>query len=192
MMKYRIILSALIALSACTQREKPENISAVVGNKLPDSLLIKPGGRVGNIKIGDDMQALLKQYGKPDRQDAAMGSVAYTWFAGHDTTGYRTSVYGHRNFGAGDESVLSIKKIITTSNEFTTPEGVRVGMNMDDVSKSYQLTGDSKYSVKGKTILFFANIGKGISFDIDSATKKCMAINIFKPGDTSAVNINIY
>ncbi|MGY3213714.1 hypothetical protein [Mucilaginibacter sp. HD30] len=191
MMKYRLILSALIALSACNQAEKPENSSAVVENKLPDSLLIKAGERIGNMKIGDDMQALLKQYGQPDQQDAAMGSAAYTWFPGHDTTGYRTSVYGHRNFGAGDER-LNIKKIMTTSTEYSTPEGVHTGTDMDDVSRFYTLTSNSNQLIKGRTVGVFADIGKGISFDIDPATKRCTAISIFRPGDTSAVNINIY
>jgi len=192
MMKHRIILLAFIILSACTQREQPKNQSVVIENKVPDSLLIRPGQSIGKIKIGDDAQALLKLYGQPDQQDAAMGSAGYTWFAKHDISAYRISVYGHRNFGGVDESVLKIKKILITSPDYTTAKGVYTGMSMEDINKRYRLTENNKYIVKGKVIRVLADIGKGISFDIDSLTKKCTAISIFKPGDTAIVNINMY
>gem|GEM_PF-2527617 len=192
-MKYSIILLAVIGVSACTSPQKREETSAtIVKNKLPDSLLIMPGQSIGNIKIGADAQAFLKRYGKPDAQDAAMGAASYTWFARHDTSGYRISVYGHRNFGAADEQIVLIKKIMITSPGYVTAEGVRTGIEKDSISRFYRLTEASKYSVKAKTIQTFADISKGISFDIDAVTKKCTAISIFKPGDTSAVNIDLY
>lgn len=191
MIKARIILLLLIGLSACTPHERPEKAGTVTEDKLPDSLLIKPGKSIGNIRLGDDMQLLLKQYGPPDKQDAAMGATAYTWFLKHDTTGYSVSVYGHRNFGGADENVLQIKKVMINTPDFITAEGIRTGADEREINKFYQLSDNSRYLNKGKPVRLFADIGKGISFTIDTMSKKCTGISIFHPGDTSAININI-
>lgn len=191
-MKYCIVLLVLAELTACTSPEKPAEKSLEVINKLPDSLLIKPGESIGNIKLDDDMQALTMQSGKPDENDAAMGSASYTWFARHDAAGYRTSVYGHRNFGAADENIMHIKKILVNSPTYVTSDGIHTGTGRDSLNRFFQLTDSSKYSVKGKIVHVFADVSKGIAFEIDSLTRKCTAISIFKPSDTSAVYINMY
>ena len=191
-MKYSLIILALAALSACTspteQHEQP--VEAV--NTVPDSLLIRPGESIGNIKLGEDMQSLTKLSGKPDESDAAMGAASYTWFAKHDAAGYRTSIYGHRNFGGADENVLHIKKILITSPSYKTADGLNTGTGKKGLSGYYQLNDSSTYAVKGKTVHVFADTKKGIAFEIDSLTNKCIAISIFRPGDTASTYINMY
>jgi len=191
-MKYCVILLTMIWLAGCTPPDKPKVELAESTNNLPDSLLIKPGESIGNIKLRSDMEKLTTQYGKPDESDAAMGSVAYTWYIRHDTAAYRTSVYGHRNFGAADEDVLHIKKVLVTSPLYVTSDGIHTGTDKDSLGLFYQLADSSRHSVKGRAVNLFADINKGIAFDVDVLTNKCIGISIFKPGDISAANINLY
>lgn len=192
MTKYSLIILALAGLSACTSPTEQGDQPVEAVNTVSDSLLIRPGESVGNIKLGEDMQSLAKLSGTPDESDAAMGAASYTWFAKHDAAGYRTSIYGHRNFGGTDENVLHIKKILITSPDYKTADGLNTGTSRKGLSGFYHLNDSSRYVVKGKAFHVFADIKKGIAFEIDSLTNKCTAISVFRPGDTASVYINMY
>jgi hypothetical protein len=192
MKNYCLIILALTGLSACTSPDKTESAQKPVIKATPDSLLIIQGNSIGKIKLGEDMQSLSKLFGKPGQSDAAMGGASYTWFADNDSSGNRTSVYGRRNFGSPDENILHIKKIMVTSVEYITDQGVKVGTTQDSLKILYHLSDSSRYVVKSKAVNAFADIAKGVAFEIDPVTRKCTAISVFAPGDTAAFKINLY
>lgn len=154
--------------------------------------MIVPGERVGNMKLGADMQTLSKLSGDPDQSDAAMGGAAYTWFAKHDAAGYRTSVYGHRNMGMAHENILHIKKILITDPAYKTADGINTGLLADSIRKKYSLGDSSVYNVDRKPRSLYADLAKGIAFEVDPLTRRCTAISIFAPNDTASARINMY
>lgn len=142
-----IIISIAICLLACGNNSKKETTLADT-NKVPKDTtgqhlfdkndtsthhtvasdtntvqpdrLITPGKSIGHIVLNDDVQNVIKQLGKPDSSDAAMGSSLMAWFAKHDITRYRTAVFSHRNMGGKDESISHIQTILITSPRFKT------------------------------------------------------------------------
>jgi hypothetical protein len=72
--------------------------------------LISPGKGIGHILIDQDLELALKQLGKPDSSDAAMGSSLMVWFAKHDTKGYRTSIFRIATWAAKMNLLVISKK----------------------------------------------------------------------------------
>lgn len=187
------MIMAIAGLLSCSSPKKKENAQTTsVLNETADSLLIKPGERIGNMTLSEDMQSLTKLLGQPDQSDAAMGGAAYTWFAEHNTAGYRTSVYGHRNMGSADENVLHIKKIMITDPAYKTADGVNTGLLADSIKGKYTLSDSSIYNVDRKPRSLYTDMAKGIAFEVDPLTRRCTAISVFAPDDTASARINMY
>ncbi|UOE48925.1 hypothetical protein MTO98_31475 [Mucilaginibacter sp. SMC90] len=153
--------------------------------------LITPGKSIGHIVLNDDVQNVIKQLGKPDSSDAAMGSSLMVWFAGHNPAGNRTAVFTHHNMGGKDESVSHIQKILVTSPRFKTDGGVGVGSTKQDVQKNYTLKPTSSYSKNGSKVQVYTDLEKGISFEIDGAGS-CVGIVVHKANDTASAYLNMH
>ncbi|SDI06216.1 hypothetical protein [Mucilaginibacter gossypii] len=160
-------------------------------NTVHSDWLITPGKSIGHIILNDDVQNVIKQLGKPDSSDAAMGSSLMVWFAKHDITRYRTAVFSHRNMGGKDESISHIQKILITSPRFKTGEGVRVGSTKQDVQKYYALKLTSTYTNNGGKVQIYTDPGKGISFEIDSSGR-CVGVVVHKANDTAVAYLNMH
>jgi hypothetical protein len=123
--------------------------------------LITPGKSIGHIVLNDDVQNVIKQLGKPDSSDAAMGSSLMVWFANHNSAANRTAVFSHHNMGGKDESVSHVQKILVTSPRFKTNSGVGVGSTKQDVQKNYILKPTSTYSKNGGKVQVYTDLEKG-------------------------------
>ncbi|WP_413670911.1 hypothetical protein ACEN9X_13785 [Mucilaginibacter sp. Mucisp86] len=216
-----IIISIAICLLACgNNKNKPATIADTnkipkdtAGQHLPDKndttvhhtmasdtgtantshsdWLITPGKSIGHIVLNDDVQNIIKQLGKPDSSDAAMGSSLMVWFAGHDPTGNRTAVFTHHNMGGKDEQISHVQKILVTSPQFKTDGGVGVGSTKQEIQKAYTLKPTSTYSNKSGKVQVYTDLAKGISFEIDSSGK-CVGVVVHKANDTAAAYLNMH
>lgn len=158
---------------------------------VPDKLII-PGKSVGKIIIGGSADSLSATLGKPDFSDAAMGSALMTWYAHHDSSSYKTSVFANHNFGSKDENVARIRKVLITSPDYKTAEGLNTGLNLTEYQKHYQLSPVSSYKAKGKKVKVYEAKGKGIAFEVDSLSGKGVAIVVHQPKDSLATYINLH
>ncbi len=195
----KTILTLLIplALAACTGTgdKKAADTSAAKSDEaksVPADQLITPGESIGHIKLGEPADSVVAVLGKPDSSDAAMGSALMTWFAKHDPQGYRTTIFAHRNMGSADEEASRTKRVLVTSPFFKTKEGLATGASLDKLSETYDLKRVNSLKAMQKDILVFDDVKNGITFDIDSSSRKCVAITVHVPGDSTARNLNMY
>lgn len=172
-------MSLLFACKSKTKQDTPAN-------------LVVPGKSIGSIAISSSADSLVKVMGKPDRSDGAMGSMVNTWYAKHDTAGTRTSIFSGRDMGNPDEKVSRVKKIIVTSPEYKTKEGLTIGASLNDIGRFYGVRNTGGFLQNNKQILSYCDLKKGIGFEIDSETRKCIAINVFKVEDASLAYINVH
>ncbi|GAA3981608.1 hypothetical protein [Mucilaginibacter dorajii] len=154
--------------------------------------LIMPGKGIGHIMVNDDAETAVKLLGRPDSSDAAMGSALMVWFAKHNIAGYRTSIFAHRNMGGKDEAVSRIQKILITSPWFKTADGVGVGSSLAAIKKGYTVKLTSGYNAKTGKVEVYTDLDKGISFEVDKTSDKCVAVVIHKVHDTAATYINMH
>ena len=158
----------------------------------PPDKLIEPGKGVGKLLLNGNADSAATLLGKPDFSDAAMGSAVMTWYAKHDTAGYKTSIFADHNFGAKDEGVAHIRKILVTSPGFKTVDGLGTGMGLYEYQKHFDLKAITSYKAKGKKVKVYEAKGKGLAFEVDSASGKGVAIVVHKPGDSLATYINTH
>ncbi|MDN3581866.1 hypothetical protein [Mucilaginibacter flavus] len=206
-----LLIAGLFACNSSTSKETTADTSlpasAVVrdseANKLiapdtattkpvPANQLITPGKGIGHIMIDDDVQNSIKILGKPDSSDAAMGSSLMVWFARHDASGYRTSIFARHNMGGKDEAISHIQKILVTSPWFKTADGVGVGSTLDAIKKTYTLKSTSSYNSKAGEVEVYTDLDKGISFEISAASGKCVGVVVHKAHDTAVTYINMH
>jgi hypothetical protein len=153
--------------------------------------LIIPGKSTGHIALNDDVQNVIRQLGKPDSSDAAMGSSLMVWYANHNSAGNRTAVFAHHNMGGKDESVSHVQKILVTSPQFKTNDGIGVGATKREIQKTYTLKPTSSYTNKTGKVQVYTDLAKGISFEIDGSSK-CVGIVVHKSNDTASAYLNMH
>lgn len=154
--------------------------------------LIVPGKSVGKITIRGNADSVIVLLGKPDSSDAAMGSSLMIWYDGHDTGSFKTSIFSSHKFGAKYEAVSHIRKIRTTSPGYKTAEGLRTGIPLDEYRKYYDLKAVTVYKTKGRVINVYEAGDKGIAFEVDSASKRGIAIVVHLPKDTQGTYIDMH
>ncbi|MCR8561517.1 hypothetical protein KXD93_27935 [Mucilaginibacter sp. BJC16-A38] len=193
--EFVVILTLICIVYACIQHQG----SAIQDKQKPSSAkandqerLIVPGKSIGKISIGGSADSVVSLLGKPDFSDAAMGSALMTWYNKHDTSGYKISIFAAHNFGAKNEAVAHIRKILTTSPAFKTAEGLNPGMPLSEYSRHFKLTPAGGFTTNGGgKIKVYEAKEEGIAFEIDSVSNTGIAIVVHKPNDTSATYINM-
>ena len=203
-MKSITILAIVFSAAACQQKKpqsagqtkapdlsgKMHNINRTI---LPRAVeLIVPGVRIGNIAINGNTDSVVNMMGKPDVQDAAMGSSLMTWYANHDTSGNKTSIFSQRRFGSKTEDISHVHRILVTAPAYTTAEGLHTGLYLGDIKKQYSVKPSGGYTAKGSKVITYDAAEKGIAFEIDSLSSKCVAILVHQPGDAGATYIDMH
>jgi hypothetical protein len=203
-----LVLLTTVCLIACSppaDKNTPNTTSAdttagqtqtttsdsLTSGKVPTDQLITPGKSIGHIVLGEDQAAAIAQLGKPDFGDAAMGSSLVTWYSKKDSAKYQTSIFSSKNFGAKDENIARIKKILVTSPWFKTTEKLGVGSAFADISQSYQLKSIHTAAQEKDSVTTFTDLGKGISFEIDKASK-CVGVIVHGPGEEAGTYLDMH
>ena len=200
--EFVVILTAIFIVYACHQHQgsvtrDKQDLTAVkaisdTSKIVPPDQLIVPGKSIGKISLNGSADSAVTLLGKPDFSDAAMGSVLITWYAKHDTAGYKTSIFANHNFGSKDEGVAHIRKILITTPSFKTIDGLNTGLPLSEYRKHFNLQQVSSYTNKGKNIKVYEAKGKGIAFEVDSLSNKGVAIIVHRPNDSQASYINMH
>lgn len=152
--------------------------------------LIVPGKSIGQTSLGGNADSLIQKLGKPDKGDAAMGAQMMTWYARHDTSGYLTTVYSHRNMGGKDEIISRIKQIRITSPAFKTADHIGVGSTLSNLQKCYQLKAGTVPGGKDASLKLYDDVTAGIAFEVD-ASGACKAVIIHAPRDSAATYLDM-
>ena len=142
--------------------------------------------------MDDDVQNVVKQLGKPDSADAAMGNALMVWYLHHNTAGYKTAIFTHHNMGGKDEAIARIQKILITSPAFKTVERLSVGSAKAAIEKAYTLKPTSTYTNNNKKVVVYTDLKKGISFEISSESNTCTGIIVHKANDSAAAYLNMH
>lgn len=154
----------------------------------PDQM-IKPGQGIGHLTIGLPVDSAMAKLGQPDSSDAAMGSSLMAWYS-KDTHKYRTAVFARRNMG--NEEISRIKLIMVNSPWFKTEDSIGTGKLLTDIEKHYKLKPVDNATATEKGLLVFDDNDKGITFDIDKQSKKCVAITVHKAHDSAGSYLDIH
>jgi hypothetical protein len=150
---------------------------------------IVPGVSIGKTKLNEPAGQLLNRLGKPDYQDAAMGTAYMIWHANHQPEGYETNVVLQHNYGVKDEGTLRIKQIRVTSPAFKLTNGIAAGASFQSINAAYQLEKGSVLHDKSGTYQLYDDLAKGVAFEFDNH-KRCTAIIVHLPHDKAAKNFN--
>jgi hypothetical protein len=94
--------------------------------------------------------------------------------------------------GSKDEIISRIQKILVTSPEFKTAEGIGVGALKKEIETDYILKPTDAYKIKGGKVQVYTDLDRGISFEIDSASNKCVGVVVHKPHDNASAYLNMH
>lgn len=145
------------------------------------------GKSIGRISLNEKSEDVIKELGKPDAEDAAMGKAMLTWFSkpsgkNEDTAKHSIIVYTTTNFGSNDEAPR-VKYIRITSPFFKTTDGISCGSTIAFIKMKYPALKkpSASYTDKsGATVMVYDVKDEGIGFEINEATK-CVGITVHKP-----------
>lgn len=173
------ILILLVAMAACQSNEKTPEQQAVVADTvaketaqapaLDSAYLVLPGVAIGNTKINENMDDVIRLLGKPDDGDAAMQKAVAIYYKDD----YATSILSARD--TGDNPVARVKQIRVTSPAFKTGDDLHVGT----VLQTGALKKVTTYKTKN-TVFTVWDRGDGLAFEADS-TGKCVAVLVYAP-----------
>ncbi|MBD1393429.1 hypothetical protein [Mucilaginibacter glaciei] len=161
------------------------------GDVTTPTQLIIPGKSIGQSIINESMENVYNRFGKPDSSDAAMGSALAVWYAGHNKAGYKTSIFSCHNYNGKDDIFQYVKRILVTSPYFKTAAGIGVGSTLAQIKQQHAVKPGNDHKAGGKTMNVYDDIAKGISFEVDPTTNKCVGVIIQKPGDAAGSYLNM-
>lgn len=208
MTKYIFGIFIAATLFSCTQKNNTSDKGPVetmdtlsesiktdtlnVVKPISEKQLISPGKGIGQLRIDARMADAYRILGKPDSGDNAMGSSLAVWYADHKANGYATSVFGSHKYGAKNEQVIYIKKIMVNSPWFKTAEGLGTGSSIERIKKQYAVKKGESFKVKNKTIHVYSDLVNGITFEVDSETSKCSSIIVGRPNEADGTYLNMH
>lgn len=193
MKKYVFLIFISILLWGCDQSfemsvaGQQNNISDDQIDKLNTQMTITPGRGVGPININSNLSGAISTFGKPDREDAAMGNSFISWYSNHNPDNYQFQIFADN--GNGGEASALIKKIRITSPLYQTKGNIGTGINFTAIAKQFNLTPSPNPRFKGRDKLY-DDLKAGIGFEIrDDGV--CSAIIVHASGDASFTYINL-
>lgn len=181
-----ILLLAAVSLLACqsntsgSKTVSTDSLSNVDVNKI---VLIQPGRSVGNISLGQDMQAVGDTLGKPDAGDAAMGKAWGIWYDKDSKGGSRNEIAIYSAYADSTMTGKDVKQIRIADGKFKTKEGLGIGSSLSSFKATYpdlELRSGYLNTLSGDTLRVYDSKLKGLSAEV--IRDICSAITIHSPG----------
>lgn len=152
---------------------------------VPANRLIVPGKGIGLTSINEPTETAMKNLGKPDEGDAAMGKSMNTWFS-KNNPGYKTQVYSSTQFGSNGDRPL-VKSIRITNPFFQTANGLKPGSHYKDILASFNgLLLSGSYKSPQGTVKVYDDTRAGIAFEINEQNT-CVGICVHEAGEEAFV-----
>jgi hypothetical protein len=183
-------------------------VSICLGVGSSRSLLIEPGLRIGQVRIGERLEAVHRVLGKPTTQDAAMGGkLTEVWrygpgFGGKATGRHPELTVLFQGPGAGGDQrkPTLVVQIRVTSPYFKSASGISVNSSLAEIKKTYPHA-ESEESKEWERSLPLSSDktlkeglvdqAAGIAFEFRAGARAnadkrgyCLAIYVFAPGNT--------
>lgn len=178
----KIINPALLFISlaaacnpAADQQKKSVSTAETVVNvkeekKADSTKLLIAGKQAGQIYLGQDMKTVSELLGRPDDGDAAMGSALGIW-------NKKEPLIIFSSYRDSNMVIKDVKQISVSSGSFSTAEGIRTGVSLTVLKKTYpELKKAASYTRKEEKLTVYDVASKGIAFDVQNDT--CTAITI--------------
>lgn len=170
----------MAGLGACQSQQAPKEQQAVVADTaavpatvaapaMDSAYLVLPGVAIGNTKINENMEDVIRLLGKPDDGDAAMQKAVAIYYKGDNAL----SILSARD--TGENPVARVKQIRVTSPAFKTPDDLHVGT----ILQTGALKKVTTYKAKNNVFTVWDR-GDGVAFEADSAGK-CVAVLVYSP-----------
>jgi len=192
-MKYFAFIFSFALLTACSDKkpapvlsEKEGKATAVSKNKRAD-LTIIPGESIGKITLEQNAETL-KDLGKPDLSDSAMGKSWLTWYNKNTTAeNGKSELNIYTTYKNSDLTEKVIRQIRITSPDFKSVDGIHTGKAFTEIKSVYpNLKYSGKFSDPGSKneIEVYDDEVSGVAFEIenDGNRRNCVAIIIHSKG----------
>ena len=176
-------------LTACNNQSKPssdsdtalltiQNDTVLIDKAIPvvaDAFLIVAGEQIGQIHIADSAAKPLRLLGRPDGDDAAMGSATLTWM-GKGAPPSQLDVYTHYHDSTMTDK--AVKQIRTTSPAFATANGLHVGLRLSEATQKQP--GLIRFPFDGvkKNIHLYDDAANGLALEIDSNANEQKVVSV--------------
>ncbi len=197
------LMAVPVLIAACNSKPKPvadssttitvdssvtvNKTEAMPKRQTAAEWLIVPGKSIGKVTLNQNADSVINTLGQPDLTDGAMGSSLLTWLGKHGDSASRVSVFTQRNMGVPDETISRVKQIRVTSPQFKTAEDIGTGATLTDLNAHYSIKAVDQY----KQLKVYDDLQRGIAFDVDSLTNRCVAISVHTAFDRKAAHINL-
>jgi hypothetical protein len=174
------------AVASGSDQPKKDSVSKDENGSLND--LIIPGKQIGKTQIGDDPEILVKNLGKPDSSDAAMGKAWLFWNGKRDEHNNKNLLAVYTTYKDNTMKEKIVKLIYSTSSFFKTSNGVGVYSDLDEIKKQFpglQQVTQFKERNSERMIYIYADKNQGIAFETAEARDQqiCIAVTVYIPNE---------
>ena len=140
---------------------------------LTSTTKIVPGLSIGQAKIGESIDAVLKRFGPsdPELSDAAMGHYWSAWKKGNKIL----AIYSTRT----PEDTITTRIIHVNSPAFKLSSGIHVGSSWTTIHRAYPQL--KRVIFDEQRVAVWDDVKRGIGFDI--AKGKCIGIAVHQRGE---------
>ena len=156
---FRLLAAASLALcfqAPLCSEEKPTTVSP---RPVPKMKAIIPARSIGSVRLGGDANALGRLYGSTPHGDSTLGGLWMEWRFRH---GGSLGTYSHWDDKTGH--IQEVRQIRTTSAEFSTAAGVRVGSSLAEVREKYPHLQPVPNEFLREGVTAFDDVEGGIAF----------------------------
>ena len=162
-----VLAATVLCLHALIRaEEKPATASP---RPVPKTKVIIPGRSIGSVQLGHDANAIGRLYGSTPHGDSTLGGLWMEWRFRH---GGSLGTYSHWDDKTGH--IQEVREIRTTSAEFSTAGGLRVGCSLAKVREKYPHLQPVSNEFLREGVTAFDNVEGGIAFVFRGG--KCTAI----------------
>jgi hypothetical protein len=174
------------AVTSASDQPKEDSASKEENGSSND--LIIPGKQIGKTQIGDDPETLVKNLGKPDSSDAAMGKAWLFWNGKRDEHNNKTLLAVYTTYKDNTMKEKIVKLIYSTSSFFKTSNGVGVYSDLGEIKKQFhglQQVAQFKEHNSERMIHIYTDKNQGIAFETAEARDQqiCIAVTVYIPNE---------
>lgn len=140
--------------------------------------LIKPGERIGKVKLDEDVSSL-EVLGRPDKSDAAMGKAWLYWYGKRDEHNNATELDVYTTYKDSSMREKTVQQVRTTSSQFSTANHIHVYSSLEEIEQKFpKIKKVAFYNEDGRNILIYDAVEEGIAFEIAKANNQHICTGI--------------